>query len=295
MCLAGSLATLLSCDNPTGPLFPALDLTLASELGAKQDFFEGEPIYVAFSLSNHGSDTIWTRPFSFGAWFLDGEVTDSAGTPLDEWGLIVDYLFGRGYRGEPLAPGKRLYSVQLIQDRWGLYRQEMENAYFGHYLPPGRYTLRMYFAFDVPSRWVSRVVYSDPISFRVRPRNSTEEQSFQRLLGLLAMPRDTLHWAAFADSVMANVQSRPPDDPILPFISGAWGWATQYWMDSSKRDALVNVSSAAARAQRASAAGAYAVVTVNYLRPTAVGSLAEELSGSLAGDVAASLVDSLSH
>ena len=289
--LACSLVTALSCDNPTGPLFPALDLSLASELGAKQVFFEGEPIYVAFALSNHGTDTIWTRPFSFGAWDLDGEVTDSTGTPLSKWGIIVDYIYGRGYRGEPLAPGKRFYEVQLIQDRWGEYRTDMENAYFGHYLPPGQYTLRMHFVFDVPGRWVSRVVYSDPISFRVRPRDPVEEQSFQRFQTLLAMPRDSLDWPAFADSVMANVQSRPPDDPILPFITGAWGWATQYWTDSSKRDALVNVSTAVARVQRASGAGAYAVLTVNYLRPTAVSSLAEELSGSLAGDVAASLVD----
>ena len=289
------MATALSCDNPTGPLFPALHLSLASELGAKRDFFEGEPIYVAFSLSNRGTDTIWTRPFSFSAWYLDGEVTDSAGTPLQKWGLIADYLFPRSYRGEPLVPGKRLYSVLLIQDRWGEYRTDMENAYFGHYLRPGRYTLRMHFVFDVPSRWVSRVVYSDPISFRVRPRNSAEEQSFQRFQALLSMPRDSLHFAAFGDSVMANVQTRSPDDPILPFITGAWGWATQYWMDSAKRDALVNVGSAAARAQRASGAGAFAVVTVGYLSPTAIPALAQELAGSLAGDVAASLVDSLSH
>lgn len=295
LCLAGSLATVLSCDNPTGPLFPALDLTLGSELGAKQDFFEGEPIYVAFSLSNHGTDTIWTNLFSFSAWFLDGEVTDSAGTALSKWGLIVDYLFPPGYRGEPLAPGKRLYQVQLIQDRWGLYRAGMVDPYFGHYLPPGRYTLRMYFPFDVPSRRVSRVIHADAVSFRVRPRNSADEQSFQRFQALMAMPRDTLHFAAFADSVMANVQTRSPDDPILPFLAGAWGWATQYWTDSSKSDALLNVASATARAQRASGAGGYAVVTVKYLRPTALASLAEELSGSLAGDVAASLVDSLSH
>ncbi len=50
ICLAGSLATTVSCDNTPGPLFPTLDLSLASQLGATQDFFEGEPIYVVFSL-----------------------------------------------------------------------------------------------------------------------------------------------------------------------------------------------------------------------------------------------------
>ncbi len=294
ICLAGCLATAVSCNNTTGPLFPTLDLSLASQLGEKRDFFEGEPIYVAFSLSNHGLDTIWTRPFSFVTeWFLDGELTDSVGKPLDKWGGLFDVMFSPGYRGEPLAPGKRRYQVWTVQDRWGLYRADMVNTYTGHYLPPGRYTLRMHFPFDVPARRVPRVLYADPITFRVHARTATEEQSFQRLQDLMALAfsRDTVQRAAFGDSLMANVQSRSADDPIVPLLVTAWGWAVEYWKDSLKLDELVNANSAVARAQRATAAGAYAVIGVNELRPAATPSLAQELAGSLAGDVAASLIN----
>ena len=294
LCLACSLAAALSCGDTAGPLFPSLDLSLAAQLGAKQDFFEGEPIYVAFSLSNHGSDTIWTRPFSFVIeWFLDGELTDSVGKPLSKWGGIGSYVFPRGYRGEPLAPGKRRYQVWMIQDRWGLYRADMVNTYSGHYLPPGGYTLRMHFPFDVPQRRVPRVLYADPITFRVHARTATEEQSFQRLQDLMALAfsRDTVQRAAFGDSLMANVQSRSADDPIVPLLITGWGWAVGYWRDSLKLDELVNASSAVARVQRATAAGAYAVIGVNELRPAATPSLAQELAGSLAGDVAASLIN----
>ena len=294
ICLAGCLATAVSCDNTPGPLFPTLDLSLASQLGAKQDFFEGEPVYVAFSLSNHGSDTIWTRPFSFVIeWYVDGELTDSVGKPLYKFGGIASYFFPPSYRGEPLAPGRRRYQVWMVQDRWGLYRTDMVNTYGGHYLPPGRYTLRMHFPFDLPQRRVPRILYADPITFRVHARTATEEQSFQRLQDLMALAfsRDTVQRAAFGDSLMANVQSRSADDPIVPLLITGWGWAVGYWRDSLKLDELLNASSAVTRAQRATAAGAYAVIGVNELRPAAIPGLARELAGSLAGDVAASLIN----
>src|SRR5262245_20936127 len=292
LCLAGLLALVLSCSNPADSLLSGLQLRLASELGTKEDFFEGEPIYVAFALTNHGSDTVWTYPFSFtNEWTLDGEVTDSVGNRLDKWGLIASFAYGPGYRGELLAPGMSRYQLCLIQDRWGWYQADMDRLYFGHHVPPGRYTLRMRFPFDVPGRWVSRVLDAEPITFRVRTRTAAEEQSFQRLHYLAGMASwDTAGVAAWGDSVMANVQSRQPNDPLLPLLV-SWSWTVRYWTDSSRLETLVNAFSAAARAQRTTAAGAYAITGVNTLRPASLPGLARELSGSLAGDVAASLAN----
>src|SRR5262245_36724717 len=285
LCLAGLLAMALSCSNPADSLLSGLQLRLASELGTKRDFFEGEPIYVVFALTNHAPDTVWTRRFSFlQGWVLDGEVTDSVGNRLDKWGFVVD---GGGYRGEPLAPGMSRYQIWLTQDRWGWYRAEMDTLYFGHHLPPGRYTLRMRFPYDVPGRLVSRVLDAEPITFRVHTRSAAEEQSFQRLYHLAGMSWDTTRAAALGDSVMANVQSRSRDDPIVPLLR-RWAFTVR---ESLRLETLVNALTAVARAQRTTAAGAYGIVGVDELHPASVPGLARELSGSLAGDVATSLAN----
>ena len=289
------LATALSCQDATSSsLLTDLSLRLTSQLGEKRDFFEGEPVYMVFSLSNRGSDTAWVMPFDFSAWSLDGDLRDSVGNELSKWGLIADYFYPPGYRGEPLAPGKSLYQLPLIQDRWGVYSPEMRNLYFSHHLPPGRYTLRMHFYSSLPGpRLSSRVFDAEPITFRVHARTTAEEQSFQALQDLVAMPWDTAQRPAFLDSLMSSVRLRAPDDPIVPLLSRLLGtaWAIGYPPDSSMIDELALSATAAARAQRATAGGAIAVLTVRYYRPAAFQALAQELAGSLAGEVASSFLD----
>jgi hypothetical protein len=306
---AGSLAGALSCHALTDPQFPGGDLRLASELGERRDFFEGEPIYVAFSLSNHGADTAWTAIFSFTSWSLNGELTDSAGHALETWGLIADYFYGPGYRGDPLPPGATRYQVVLIQNRWGQYRSDMDTLYGGHHLPPGRYTLRMHFPFDPPrcgtaahfmvdllTCKVSRVVDANPITFRVHARDSVEEESFQRLRYLAGMTWDKARQPAFGDSLLSNLSTRVANDPVRPMLTGWFlgdAWFFGVMADSSKADAIRNAMIETARAQRATAGGAMAVVEVHEERPTALPSLAQELTGSMAGAVATSLLRSL--
>lgn len=290
------LATALSCQDATSSsLLTDLRVRLTSQLGEKRDFFEGEPVYIVFSLSNHGSDTAWVMPFSFSAWSLDGDVRDSVGNELSKWGVIAHYLYPSGYRGEPLAPGKSLYQVQLIQNRWGVYSPETRNLYSSHHLPAGRYTLRMHFNSNLPGRRLtSRVFDAEPITFRIRARTAAEEQSFQRLTALMELffTQDTTQRAVVGDSLMANVQGRPRDDPIVPLLTaGLWWAAVGYPQDSSRLDAFVNISSAAARAQRRTAAGAYAVLGLKDMNPVALHALAQELAGSLAGAVAASVLE----
>src|SRR5258705_6019770 len=102
----------------------------------------------------------------------------------------------------------------------------------------------MHFPFDVPQRQDPRVLYADPMTFRVHARTATEEQSFQRLQDLMALAfsRDTVQRAAFGDSLMANVQSRSADDPIVPLLITSWGLADGYWKDSLIHYELVNAT-----------------------------------------------------
>jgi len=296
--VAASLATPLACHDTTSP---TLELTLASQLGTKSEFFEDEPIYVAFSLTNHGSDTIWTGPFSFVLeWFIYGDVTDSAGIPLDKWGAFGGVGCGPDLCAQPLPPGRSRYDVRKIQDRWGQYRADMQYPYDRHHLPPGKYMLRMHFDARPPGSRFALVLNVDPVTFRVRRRTTAEDQSLQRLQSLfalaaaLAVSRDTTELARFDDSLVANVLTSAPDDPIVPLFITNFG--AGFLMDSTKRDALVNATIAMVRAQRRTAGGAYALAMgLNQLRPGAIPLLAPELDGSLAGDVAASIVEGLTR
>jgi len=292
------LAVALSCRDPVSSSLS--DFQLKAETG-KLEFFEGEPVYIAFSLSNKGADTAWVLPFDFSGWYLDGELTDSTGTELSRWGLTVDYFFPPDYRGQPVRPGERQFSIPLIQDRWGVYRADMRDLYLSHHLPAGRYTLRAHFCCRLLNRrlhvlnWQARdVLDAEPITFRVRARTFDEEQSFQSLQNLVAMPWDTAQRPMYLDSLMSAVRTRSPDDPLLPLLAGRFIGAVSVFgrlPDGAQINDVVLAAEAAARAQRATAAGATAVLTVNYHRPARTAALAEELAGSLAVDVAASILN----
>jgi hypothetical protein len=296
--VAASLASALACHDTTSP---ALEVTLAAQLGTKSEFFEDEPIYVAFSLTNHGSDTIWTGPFSFVLeWFIDGDVTDSAGTPLDKWGGYGSVGCGPDLCAEPLPPGRSRYDVRMIQDRWGQYRADMQYPYDRHHLSPGKYTLRIHFDARRPGSRFALFLNADSVTFRVRPQTTAEGQSLQRLQSIFAMAaavavsRDTTELARFDDSLVANVLASAPDDPIVPLVITTFG--VGFLMDSTKRDALVNATIDMVRAQRRTAGGAYALAMgLNQLRPSAIPALAQELDGSLAGDVAVSIAEGLTR
>ena len=288
--IAGALLLAPSCS--TAPTSAYSDLDLRAVMG-KSEFFEGEPLYVVFSLSNNGADTAWIAPYGLTAWFLHGDLSEEKRGQIPEWGFIVDYAFPPGYRGEPLAPGAVKYHVALIQNHWGVYRPEMQILYSGHHLLPGKYELLPIFDVDGwRGRAISMPIEGTPVDFVVRARSDSEDIAFEDLQQLAAMADDRNQRPAFSDSLLALVASRAADDPLLPFLVGqGFGIARAVGStpDSAGREALATASIAASRSQRATAGGANAVMAVSAHRPSALSALAMELAGSLAGDVASSL------
>lgn len=277
----------------SSPTSAHADLQLTAEMG-KQQFFEGEPLYVVFSLTNDGADTAWIAPYGLTGWFLHGNLSEEQSGQIPEWGFIVDYAFPPAYRGEPLAPGAVKYHVALIQNHWGVYRSEMQILYTGHHLLPGSYELLPIFDVDgwrVPS--MSKPIEGTPVEFVVRARSDSEDLVLEHLLQFAAMSDDPNQRPVFMDSLVALVASRAPVDPFLPFLVGEFvgvALAVDSAPDSAGREVLATASIAASRAQRSTAGGANAVASVSYHRPSALPALARELAGSLAGLVASSLI-----
>lgn len=285
------VASVLACLSPASTSL--LELQLTAELG-KRDFFEGEPLYVAFSLSNRGRDTAWIAPFHLTAWFLRADISEAVAGRLSEWGPTVEYAFPPGYRGQPIPPGKTIYDVALIQDRWGINRPGMSSLYMGHHVPVGHYQLEARFSLDVrQGASASRLLHAKAIAFDVHARNRDEEESFAKLLRLATMSSDLDQRPAFCDSLVVSVQERSADDPVLPLLVRQFvgiARAIGYPPDSVELEVLSAASIGAARTQRRTAAGATAVLAVYSYQPLALRALAEELTGSLAGDVASSIV-----
>ena len=288
--MAGVLLLATSCSN--APTSAYSNLHLRAVMG-KSEFFEGEPLYVVFSLTNDGADTAWSAPYGLTGWFLHGNLSEEQTGQIPEWGFVVDYAFPQAYRGEPLAPGAVKYHVALIQDDWGVYSPEMRILYVGHHLLPGRYELLPIFDVDGwrgPS--MSRPIEGTPVTFVVRARSDSEDLVLEHLQQFAAMSDDPSQRPAFTDSLVALVASRAPEDPFLPFLVGECvgiAMAVDSAPDSAGREVLATASIAASRAQRFTAGGANAVASVSYYRPSALPALARELAGSLAGLVASSL------
>jgi hypothetical protein len=280
-----ALAFSLSCESPTEP---PQQLELSVLLG-KSEFFVGEPVYLVFKLENTGPDTAWILPFSRAAWFLTADLRNADGTLLPEGGLIVDYLFPPGYRGEPLGPGQRQYELLLVQDYWGLYEAALRDLYFGGSLiPADRYEFRARFSTSLTEH---RVVESAPITFTVRPRTASEDTALQVVLRLAAMPWDTAQRSAFVPAFLSDADTRSASDVFFPYVTQSFlihaSVLAGYKPDSATLERLVAKYEAAANAQKDLAGGAYAVGGASWLDRTSAARLTEQLEGSLAGEYAA--------
>lgn len=283
----------ISCDNPVEPRAPELELTV--HLGS-HDFFEGEPLYVVFELANKGQDTAWITPFGLPAWFLHADLVGTDGWKSPEWGVIVDYLFPPGYRGAPLAPGKRVFDIALLQYRWGDYESAAENLYLSHHVPTGTFTFSAHFVWELRgSRFRGpRSVDATPVTFTVRSRTPQEDTAFSQVEALAAMPWDTLQRPDFLSTLIRDVEGRDPSDVFVPLLSGqlvGTAWAVGYPPDSADEDRLTTVRVAAAEAQRFMPGGAMAVASIDRAGSTLMRDLADRLNGSLAGAVATWLVE----
>jgi len=138
-----------------------LGLTLLSRFGAlagsngnaqlelrlyvgKGEFFEQEPIYAVFELSNNGLDTAWISPFGITYPALTPLLTSVAGSPVPRLIGVTDYVPAPGWRGVPIAPGDRLYDTTVLQDWWGAADSAARGLFIRH-LSPGSYDLRATF------------------------------------------------------------------------------------------------------------------------------------------------------
>jgi hypothetical protein len=98
-------------------------LNLSATIG-KEEFFEDEPIYALFQLTNTGSDTAWLGRFEFMPGEMDLTLTRSDGAVVPRVTVWFDYVTDPSFHGEPLAPGGRRFLLLVLQNRYGVEPSE---------------------------------------------------------------------------------------------------------------------------------------------------------------------------
>jgi hypothetical protein len=258
----------------------------------KDTFFEGEPIYAVFRVTNQGSDTAWIGRFSLVDLTLRIDVRTLDGRVAPQQGPIADYFPGPGWRGVPLAPGEALYDFAVLQDRAGFYAEETRDLYAGH-LPTGDYNLRASFDWGLDAR--SPSANSEALAFQVRPRTTEEQRVLTSVLELASMPWDPAGRSRFRLALVEYAERRLAEDsldPFLPVLTGRMvgtARAVGYPPDSATLDRFNALRARIALGRRHEPAGVVALVALHFDNPQLVRRLAPQLRGSLAGDVADAL------
>ncbi len=224
----------------------------------KGEFFEQEPIYAVFELSNNGLDTAWISPFGITYPALTPVLTSGAGSAVPRLIGVTDYLPPLGWRGVPIAPGGRLYATTVLQDEWGAADSAAQGLFIRH-LSPGSYDLSATFVSEVGPD-AGRSIEAQPVHFSIRGRTTSEEPLYREVKALT--------------NIVSDRDQRPR------YIS-----ALLAWVSTAAR--LASLRAAVAEAQRSLPAGAYAVDAGYADRPELVPPLARALGQSLAGGVAA--------
>ena len=295
-----SCSTVVSCSaavagapsngNALGPEPSTLSLTVYI---ADREYFNNEPVYVVFQITNSGSDTAWVMPFDLAEQSLQAVVVRSDGTRFPGWGLIADYFIGSGWRGTPILPQRSVYEIGMLQDRWGEYDSTLQNLYHSHHVLPGRYQVEAAFDWDPKHR--RPPLRASAVPFSVRSRNVGEDSVLTQVNKLVAMPWDTAQRRLFLDSLVDYIEHRfasDSADPYLPFLAVqkvVTAAAVGYSADDAMKERLATLCSEIAMVNRDVPAGAEAVLCVLYNRPGSLPDLATQLGSSLAGIVARDL------
>ena len=262
-------------------------LNLSATIG-KEEFFEDEPIYALFQLTNTGSDTAWLGRFELMPGELDVRLIRSDGAVVPRVTVWVDYVTDPRSRGDPLAPGGRRFLLLVLQNRYGVEPRPGPRI-FDKYLPPGRYTLTATFnphAISLP------VVVMTPLSFAIRPRTPAEDASFgevARVMGLWWDRAQQGQYVAALDELADRRLKANGGDPYLAYLLNEGevkAEAAGLRVDSAGDARLANLRVLTALAQRARPSGALAAQAAFFggawnMRPT----LSERLGSSLAADV----------
>lgn len=288
------LAGQIACLDPVDYVFAKSDTRLILHISSV--FFENEPVYVVCEFHNESLDTVWTNFFDLATLHLTGQLKRSDGSRVPEWGLVVDYVYPPEWRGVAVAPGKSLYEVAKLQDRWGDQSPQTKDIYWGHYLPPGQYTFEAEFFWQRNASHL-QCVRSPRIKFLIRPRIADEDSVFSEVARLAAMSGDTIQALSLPESLLAYVDrraSRDIHDAFLPYLTLDMVFqakVSQTWPDSATLDRLELIQSRIAQAESNTPLGAYAVLGVNTNRPYHTATLAQTLGTSLAGKVAEYLAE----
>src|SRR6266566_4671234 len=258
----------------------------------KAVFFDQEPIYAVFELSNNGIDTAWISPFGLTYPALTPVLTSGAGSPVARLASVSDYVTVRGWRGVPVAPGERLYAIGVLQDEWGAADSAAQGLFIRH-LSPGSYDLSATFVSEVGPD-AGRSIEAQPVHFSIRGRTTSEEPLYREVKALTNIVSDRDQRPRYISALLAWVSTRlsakDAGNPYLAFVlhNGVQiAKATGSWPDAASAARLASLRAAVADEQRSLPAGAYAVDAGYADRPELVPPLARALGRSLAGAVAA--------
>lgn len=263
-----------------GVLSAQLTLTVALQ---KTEFFEGEPLYVAFELTNHGADTAWTWPLDPSPDRLTVEIRKHDGTRVRATSIWIDRAFPPTYRGEPLAPGESDVQVYTLQDLWGDDHQRQH--VFVHHMGPGTYTLRASFDSRVtPEAGGEGTVFlAQPAMFTIRPASQLEESAFKEVGDVFdrAFARPTR--AQYAGALLSLLERRWAENPLDPFlphlltqgVTLVWATNQSLTVEQARRVSELQRSVATAQADRP----AGALVAIRLHRDVPVGMSAPDTAG----------------
>lgn len=267
---------------------PAQQLELSASVG-KEVFFEGEPIYTVFRLTNKGPDTAWTSIFQLAPDRLDASLKRSDGSVVPPYRMWVDYAFPPGWRGVPIAPGEPKHLLVMLQNTVGdpvLPTWTM----FPRRIGVGTYTLAVTFHAAVEGAASLPDVVASPVRIEVRAGTPQEERSFAEVEQLLSQGWNRNTRAGYFPKLMALIRARLAQDGMDSFASflvtnavvmgNAWGLAPS----SSDVAALSAARLEIARKQRFEPAGAMAAVALAF-EPEPPADLAAQLGPSLAQEV----------
>ena len=263
---------------------------------AKEEFFEGEPVFIVFQLQNEGFDTVWIAPFALPFQNLRVTVTRSDGAVLKQLGFVADFFPGLASRGEPLGPGESTFTTVVMQDYWGEPGPSAPNLFL-HDLKTGDYQLTAWFQLhgESSSQSVTDSIQAPPVSFRIRLRTPAEEGAFAEVKSIRDMawsPGDRRRYLSALINWTSQHAASDAANPYLPFLlhNGLQtAWAIGQPQDAKTASQVRQLRSTIVEHERTTPGGSYLVTAIAEESPALLDELIARLEPSLVASVARSL------
>lgn len=271
-------------------------LTLQARIG-KEEFFEGEPVFVLFELGNGGADTAWIPHFGLAYGNLTAALRRSDGAVLEDQGLIADFFPGPGWRGLPLGPGESVFAVVVVQDRWGESGPSAPNVFI-HHLKAGDYELQARFAAGVGfgDQGAGPAIPASPIRFRIRARTGSEEALFAEVKRIRDLAWDPGGRPRYLQALVSWVVQRAQastSNPYLAFLlhNGLQtARAIGQRPDASTAALVAQTRVAIVESEQSDPAASYLITAIAADTPELLDTLVARLGSSLARSVGMALV-----